>query len=76
MVDIVNCDEPERVFMQKITVHRLQEEKPASVSDSNDEASLHKEDALKVIPAPKNMRRSNQIISLVIIKRSHLSLPS
>ena len=49
-----------------MTGHRLEEEKPAFMIDQNDEASyVNKEDVLKVIPAAANLRRSNQLISLI-----------
>ena len=45
--NIVNGDEPERVFMQKIKGHRLEEEKLAFVFDSKDKTPKHKEDVLR-----------------------------
>ena len=38
-VDIVNGDEPEGVFMHKMTGHRVEKEKPAFIIDHKDEAS-------------------------------------
>ncbi|XP_063603163.1 zinc finger protein 271-like [Penaeus indicus] len=76
-VDIVDGNELEGVFMKKTSGHRLEEEKPAFIIDQSDEASFHKQDVLKVLPAPKNMRgslrKSNQLVFPCDLKRFNLS---
>ena len=57
-IDIVNDNEQEEVFMKKMTGHRLEEEKPAFIIDHKNEASFHKQDILKALPAPANQRGS------------------
>ena len=63
--------------MKKMTGHRLEEEKPAFIIDHKDEASFHKQDILKVLPAPTNqrgsLRKSNQLIFPCDLKRFYLS---
>ena len=76
-IDIVNGNELEGVFMKKMTGHRLEEEKPVFIIDHKDEASFHKQDILKVLPAPTNqsgsLRKSNQLIFPCDLKSFYLS---